>query len=105
MYILVEQMKRSYLTSYSMISLILILLLTNTDRGVLSSSITLPKRVVVIGGGAAGYFAAIECARVLSESSVRQLVEVLIDTITWNVYIIVFVDFFLVATNILYDVV
>ena len=26
------------------------------------------KRVVVIGGGAAGYFSAIECAKLLSES-------------------------------------
>jgi NADH dehydrogenase FAD-containing subunit len=26
------------------------------------------KRVVVVGGGAAGYFSAIECAKLLSES-------------------------------------
>ena len=29
------------------------------------------KRVVVIGGGAAGYFSAIECAKVLSESQAK----------------------------------
>ena len=35
---------------------------TSTRRSALST-----KRVVVIGGGAAGYFSAIECAKLLSE--------------------------------------
>ena len=51
----------THLTTRSLISSAL--LSTSTRRSALST-----KRVVVIGGGAAGYFSAIECAKLLSES-------------------------------------
>lgn len=43
-------------------------LISGAPRSTAVKLVTSIKRVVVVGGGAAGYFSAIECAKLISES-------------------------------------